>query len=386
MTTEFVKKLVRRGRYAPQWFWEIMIAATLTPPLLHAIASSLGASPAAAAPAVAAVPGPAAHIASVFDRDEPLDVDLYADLKGLCRDPERKLCPDLPATLAFSEHGVQQSVQVLLRVRGRFRTTTGGCDLPALFVFFGPDTAGTPFAGEKMLPLTTHCRKPTEYEQYVVKEYLAYRIYNTLTDKSLRARLARVSYHDASSPSRPLVRYAFFTEHFDSLARRADATVIKPEQFDLAEADAMELATMDLFEYMIGNTDWSAVFRHNVVLIRDGRARTTAVPYDFDFSGLVDAEYAAVAPQLPIHYVTQRLFRGACRPDTDWEGLFAAFAAKRDAVLALLDEPELDRGTREKATRYLTGFYDVISSPERREREIVGACRRLGRAPAEGTR
>jgi hypothetical protein len=128
------------------------------------------------------------------------------------------------------------------------------------------------------------------------------------------------------------------------------------------------------------------VFRHNVVLIRDAQARTTAVPYDFDFSGLVDAEYATVAPQLPIHYVTQRLFRGACRPDTDWERLFAAFAAKRDAILALLDEPELDRGTREKASRYVAGFYDVISSPERRDREIVGVCRRPGRAPAESTR
>jgi hypothetical protein len=372
MRTEIVKRLVVRTRFVPQWFWEILIAATLMPPILHTIAA-LDAAPAAAAELAPAELAPAS---GVFDRNEPLEVQIYADLRGLCRDPERKNCADLPATLVVSGQGVEKSVQVLLHVRGRFRSTTGGCDLPALFVLFGADTAGTPFAGEKMLPLTTHCRTAAQYEQYVVKEYLAYRIYNALTDKSLRARLAHVTYHDASHPGRPLVRFAFFTEHFDSLARREDASVFKPAQFDLAQADATELATLDLFEYMIGNTDWSAVFRHNVVLIRDAAGRPTAVPYDFDFSGLVDAEYAVVAPQLPIHAVTQRLFRGACRPDTEWERVFAAFEAQRDAIDALLDEQPLERATHDKAARYLTGFYEVIGSAERREREIVGACRR----------
>jgi hypothetical protein len=283
----------------------------------------------------------------------------------------------LPATLAFSERGVEKTTQVLLRTRGRLRSTTGGCDLPALFVIFGGDTAGTQFAGEKMLPLTTHCRTSAQYEQYLIKEYLAYRIYNALADSSLRVRLVRVTYHDESRPGKPLVRYAFFTEHFDSLARREGATVFKPQQFDLAQADATELATMDLFQFMIGNTDWSAVFRHNVVLIRDdATGRPTAAPYDFDFSGLVDAEYATVAPQLPIHAVTQRLFRGACRPDTDWDSVFAAFAAKRDAIFALVDDQPLERATRDKARRYLASFYEVIGSAERRDREIVGACRR----------
>jgi hypothetical protein len=381
MSTESLKKLARRGRSAPHWFWEVVVAATLIPPVVHTVGSLFGASPAVAAPApvapAMASPAVAGRAPGLFDRDAPLDVDLYADFRALCRDPERKSCADLPATLVYSEDGVEKTVQVSLRVRGRFRSTTGGCDLPALFVFFGGDTAATPFAGEKMLPLTTHCRTDAQYERYVVKEYLAYRIYNALTEKSLRVRLARVTYRDASSRAGPLVRYAFFTEHFDSLARRTDAVVFKPERFDLLDADATEIATLDLFEYMIGNTDWSAVFRHNVVLIRNDAGATTAVPYDFDFSGLVDAEYATVAPQLPIHDVKQRLFRGVCRPDTDWERVFADFAAKRDAIYSLLDAPELDRAARDQARRYLASFYDVLGSP-RRDREILGACRRPG--------
>src|SRR5262245_46206697 len=204
MRTELVKRLIGRGRLLPEWFWEVVIAASLAPPVVHAIAASVGAAPAAAAEVTPIVTG-----STVFDRDDPLVVDLYTDLKALCRDPERKTCTDLPATLVFSEHGAEKHVQVSLRTRGRFRSTSGGCDLPALFVFFGADTAGTQFAGEKMLPLTTHCRTAAQYEQYVVKEYAAYRIYNSLTNKSLRARLARVTYHDASRPGKPFVRYAF---------------------------------------------------------------------------------------------------------------------------------------------------------------------------------
>ena len=166
----------------------------------------------------------------------------------------------------------------------------------------------------------------------MLKEHLAYRIYNALTDKSLRTRLARVTYHDTSGRTESLTRYAFFVEHFDSLAKRHDAVVWKPERFDVLDADPVEMATLDVFEYMIGNTDWSAVFNHNVVLIRDAAGRATAVPYDFDFSGLVDAEYASVAPQLPIRNVTQRWFRGVCRPDTDWPHVFSAFQERRGAI------------------------------------------------------
>ena len=69
----------------------------------------------------------------------------------------------------------------------------GALHHPPLFVSFGDETArGTLFEGQTMLPLTTHCRDSSSYEQYVLKEYLAYRIYNLLTDKSLRVRLARV--------------------------------------------------------------------------------------------------------------------------------------------------------------------------------------------------
>jgi hypothetical protein len=226
-----------------------------------------------------------------------------------------------------------------------------------------------------MVPLTTHCKTGSKYEQYVLKEYLAYRIYNTLTDKSLRVRLARVTYHDTSGRTKPLERFAFFVEHFDSLARYHNAVVYKPEQFNVGHADANEMATLDVFQYLIGNTDWSAAFHHNIVLIRDSEGHVTAVPYDFDFSGLVDAEYATPAPQLPIRSVTQRVFRGVCRSDINWTRVFAMFEARRSAIEELTHGPNAPSSVRDAAQQYVDEFFYVLESPARREREIVAACR-----------
>jgi hypothetical protein len=313
---------------------------------------------------------------SLFETTEPLALSVHMNTKALCRDPRREKCADLPATLAYRDgSGAERRVEVQLRSRGRFRDETGDCSLPALFVFFGNDTAGTLFGGEMMLPLTTHCKTGTQYEQYVLKEYLAYRIYNTLTDKSLRVRLARVTYHDTSGRTEPLERYAFFVEHFDSLAAYHGAVVYKPEQFDVRHADADEMAVLDVFQYLIGNTDWSAAFHHNIVLIRDAAGLVTAVPYDFDFSGLVDAEYATPAPQLPIRSVTQRLFRGVCRPDTNWSRVFGEFEKQRDSIAELMRGLYGPTSLREEAQRYIEGFFELVSSPTRREREIIAECR-----------
>jgi hypothetical protein len=229
-----------------------------------------------------------------------------------------------------------------------------------------------------MLPLTTHCRAGARtYEQYVLKEYLAYRILNLLTDSSLRVRLARVTYRDPGEPEHATAHNAFFTEHFDSLAARHEAEVWRPKALDLETVDANTLATLALFEFMIGNTDWSAIYGHNVVGIRNAAGAVEAVPFDFDFSGFVDAEYAGPPPELPIQNVRQRLFRGVCKPAPDWDAVFAAFDARRTEILALIaDFPGLDAAHRARALDYVEGFYAIIASPERRTDAIVAACRR----------
>jgi AAA family ATP:ADP antiporter len=337
----------------------------------------VGASAATFAVAAFAVPrGASAGEAQLFSGHEPLAIELVMDGKALCRG-ERTDCANAPATLIYREpDGAERRVDVELEARGKWRNSDGHCSVPPLFVHFSAAAAGTLFDGESMLPLTTHCReKPSSYEQYVLKEYLAYRIYNALTDKSLRVRLVRVTYRDARR-DRSVERYGFFTEHFNALAARHGAAVRDAEDFHPFEADPLELATFELFEYMIGNTDWSAVRGHNAVYIGAADGAVTAVPFDFDFSGLVDASYAGPPPQLPISSVTERLFRGFCRPGFDSEALFQRFRDARGSIDELVASiPGLDAEHREKAEAYLAEFFAILDSPERREKDILGACR-----------
>ena len=324
---------------------------------------------------------PAAAEPALFADAEPLAITLSFDMHALCRAGADVGCPDTQGTLAYAEDdGAKRAMPIWIRARGRWRNVPANCSMPPLAVIFSADaTRGTLFEGQTMLPLTTHCNdRPATQEQYVLKELLAYHIYNELTDESMRVRLARVSYEHTGRRPRILQRYAFFTEHFDSLAARNDAEFWPTENFDPAMADGAQLATLELFEFMIGNTDWSMLKSHNIVHLRAADDTVVAVPYDFDFSGIVNASYAAPSPALRIRTVRQRLYRGFCHPGLDWEALFRRFEAEREPIAELIGRvPALDDEQRSEVRAYVGSFYEILGSAERRQTEIVEKCRPL---------
>lgn len=313
----------------------------------------------------------------LFNADTPLALDIVMERQALCPRLDRSQCPDASATLVYRDTlGTEHQVTARVRLRGRWKQENGNCQFPALFVFFSGVDDDPLFAGQDMLPLTTHCRRQKEYEQNVLKEFLGYRILNLLTEKSLRVRLVRVSYLTPGAHSKPVVRYGFFSEHFRSMARRHGGEVWKTDQFNPLEADPFETALVDLFQFMIGNTDWSSIYGHNIVVIRDQTGTPTAVPFDLDFAGLVNARYAGPPPNLPLKSVRQRLYRGICRADVDWEQLFHYFEGKREAIMALLDEvPGLSSRQRDRSASYLADFYKLMHNPKLRQKKIIAACR-----------
>ena len=324
---------------------------------------------------------PPAAQPALFADAEPLTITLAFDFQALCRAGADVGCPDTPGTLAYLDgDGANRAMPIWIRARGRWRNEPANCSMPPLAVIFRADaTPGTLFEGQTMLPLTTHCNdRPSTQEQYVLKELLAYHIYNELTDKSMRVRLARVSYEHTGRRPRSLQRYAFFTEHFDSLAARNDAEFWPTENFDPGMADAAQLATLALFEFMIGNTDWSMLTSHNIAHLRAADGTVVAVPYDFDFSGIVDASYAMPPPTLRLRNVRQRVYRGFCHPGLDWEALFRRFEAQREPIAALIGQvPALDDEQRAEMHAYVGSFYEILGSAERRQQEIVEKCRPL---------
>jgi hypothetical protein len=277
---------------------------------------------------------------------------------------------------------------VEIKARGGWRSLSRNCSAPLLWVRFAEHAvAGTPFEGQTLLPLTTHCGKGVsvaaltravpraDFEQYLLREFLAYRIYGTLTDLSLRTRLVRISYPDPGRSGQSSLHFAFFTEHFDNAAARTGNERPERGNFDPGRLDAQAAARLALFQFMIGNTDWSIERERNTMLLQSSEGRQFPVPYDMDMSGLVDADYAGPAPGLPIESVRERYFLGLCQPGIDWDTLFADFNSKRDAILELDDRlPGFSRSGRRWAHRYLESFFTVLDSAEKRREQITAAC------------
>jgi hypothetical protein len=245
--------------------------------------------------------------------------------------------------------------------------------------------SNTVFAGQNRVKIVTHCQNRAErYEQWLLLEYLLYRAYSELTDLSFRVRLARITYVDTDGDLDPITKYAFFIEDEDAMAERngwrtLHVPVVPPEQVDQEQLNLLEL-----FQFMIGNTDWDAFMRepdrdrccHNVKPIGSSVVPVLPVPYDFDSAGLINARYARPDRRLPIRSVRQRLYRGICQTRDRLESTIALFNQRRAQIVSLFQGQEgLQEKYREEALEYLDEFYEIINEPVLINREIIGKCR-----------
>ena len=345
--------------------------------VLCCLALCSGPTPGRAQQAEAAPPSAPAPTAPLFATPEPLVFTLDTDLRRLLRDRGANRV-EHGATLRYvAESGDTVSLDVDLRTRGIFRLKH--CAFPPLRLDFPESRVhGTAFAGQDKLKLVTHCRSSrSPYEQNVIQEYLLYRIFSVLTERSFRARLARVTYRDTTGHDEPLTRYAVLLEAEDDLARRLGATVVTSASVHDLLIEPEDGALVAVFQYLIGNTDWSIWGLHNIMIVRDTGGPLFAIPYDFDFAGVISAPYATPPPQLPIRSVRERLYRGFCQPDTVLLSVLARFRAAKDSIYALYRSvPDLSARDARQALDYFDAFYRTINDPAAVRREFVRGCRR----------
>lgn len=336
----------------------------------------------------------------LFESDSVMEITIPVDFRSLCRPRETEDCDFISSVLEYQDvEGVNHSIPIEIKTRGGWRSLTKNCSAPLLWIRFSEmDTTGTPFQEQSLLPLTTHCGKGlslesagtrerrSSFEQYLLKEYLGHRLYEFFTSASVKSRLVRISYPKPDKSGRTLQNYAFFTEHFDTLATRNDAERLPRGSFDYKQLDNHAADVLALFQFMIGNTDWSIVRERNTILISEAGGKQIPVPYDLDMSGLVDAHYAGPAPGLPIDTVRDRYYLGFCHPGVDWDALFAEFHGQQQAILAMIDTvPGLDKKSIKSTKRFLEKFFSILNSDEEREEHIEQACQPWPPSPIDHT-
>jgi len=312
----------------------------------------------------------------LFETNEPLALSLSADFGAVAKE-RGTTKSNHPGTLSYvSPSGDSVTLSIQVHTRGHYRLRI--CQYPPIKIDFDTNrVAGTVFAHLKSLKLVEQCRNGNAYADYLLEEYLIYRMYNLLTDKSFRARLVRVTYVDAKQKHAPETRYAFFLEDDDRMARRSRMAVFA-HPVNQSETDTTQMGLFAVFQYMIGNTDWAVSALHNVVLIWDSTGVMYPVPYDFDWSGVISPPYATPDPSLNLLNVRQRTFRNAeCFNTETLTSLFARFNAQKDSIYALYrDQEGLEPKRVKQALDYYDDFYHTINDAGAARREFLVSCRR----------
>ena len=311
---------------------------------------------------------------NLFEDAAILEISLQGNVRDLLND--RTAQPqNHPITLAYKgDDSAQHSLAVSAKTRGHFRKLKENCIYPPILLHFTKSDAlnASVFGKQDKYKLVMPCRG----DEYVVREWLVYKIYNLVTPKSFQAKLVKVKIEDTKSNKNPPPFFGILLEEDKKMAKRNHKISIerklRPEQ---TETDAF--LKMAVFEYLIGNTDWSVQYQQNIKLVaEDSNGVATTVPYDFDHSGLVNAPYAMPAEELQMRSVLERRYRGYCVKNMkQFDASIALFnRIKKDIYHLYTDCDWLDEKYKKSTLKYLDEFYLTINNSTTLQKEFGYPC------------
>lgn len=301
-----------------------------------------------------------------FTDEQLIEITLVSDFNLLIKGKLKKdfKHKNQPATITciFPDSNKVTGI-IEINARGKYRREE--CMMPPLLLNFKTNGAGV-LNGLGKMKLVWPCGTGLYDEQMVLKEYLVYKIYNLLTEKSFQVRLVRIGYRDIKEKIKPHTFYAFFMEDIGDMARRNNCREIKLQKFNTEATDRAQTTLMTLFEYMIGNSDWAIPISRNIKLIRlktDSLSRPFAIPYDFDYSGLVGALYAIPPVDLPITSVQERFYLGFPRTIEELQKALRIFHSQKNAMDSLiLNLAPLGITHKKQMLKYLDEFFSTIKT------------------------
>jgi hypothetical protein len=298
-----------------------------------------------------------------FQDESVIDVTLEWDMKDLLQKKIKERFVPANITMQFAD-GKVITEKIQVSARGNFRRET--CYMPGLKLNFHNPTSPQLYKLDE-LKMVCGCNTGGDNEQLILREYMIYKMFSLFTEKSLRVRLMKVTYKDIAGKRKTYTQYGFLIEDIDEMARRNGMKEVEGTMYKTELTDRAQMTMVSLFQYMIGNTDWSVPNYHNIKLIgskEDPNARPVAVPYDFDICGFVDPPYATVDDQLTIDNVRDRLYRGFPRTMDELQAAIKLFNDRKESIYSLIQNfTLLESRSRKWAIAYLDDFYKTVNSP-----------------------
>lgn len=314
----------------------------------------------------------------LFSSNTTIELDLITNMKKLRKDHEDSKYQK--ALLIYKTEDDTVTINTEIRTRGSFRKQRSICNFPPIQMRFDSvSVTGTIFQGQTRLKMVTHCRtnrKP--YLQNMFQEYLIYRTLNIITDSSYRVRLAKIRYIDKKQRTDTIISYAFFKERSRDLAVRLGGKTLKAKRVHPTRTQHPHMNQISLFQYMIGNTDWSVRYLHNIKIIAtETKKLPLAIPYDFDWSGAVFAPYSEPNEVFDIKSVRERVYRGYVVQDKILYRNIRIFNRKKDMIYNLYKNFDLlTESERKQTLKYYDQFYRIINRPASLKHNIIKEARK----------
>jgi hypothetical protein len=271
-----------------------------------------------------------------------------------------------PATLALtnldSTGEIKEAIKV--RLRGNFRKDQ--CSFASMMFDFSDSTGKSRLDNFKELKVVVPCEWGSDDEQWVFREYLVYKMYQLFTEKSFRVRLMRFRFEDNTGSMKPYRQYGFILEDVDDMAKRNKCKEAENKKIMTEETNRQHTTMINIFQYMIGNTDWNVPAKHNIKFIvsRDTpTAKPFLVPYDFDYCGAVNALYAEPAPEIGIAKVTDRKYLGFPRTIEELKAAIVPFLENEEKIYKMImDFGPMNKKSKDEMKLYIEGFYNEIKT------------------------
>lgn len=283
--------------------------------------------------------------------------------------------------LSYSEEpGVWKTIPVELKTRGNYRLNN--CYFPPVKIKMSKDDAkGTLFKGSRNLKLVMPCQLEKNKNDYIIKEYLAYKVYEIVGDYHFKVRLVSIDFaEERGNKTKEHDLKGILTEDPDDMAERYEGQILDRNFHPLAMDDLSSVQN-SFFQYLVGNTDFSTAVQHNEKLLFSDK-KVIPVPYDFDMSGFVNTSYAVVSQigdeQLDLYSVRERLYRGFKRDLSIIEGVRQNYLAHKMDIIELINSMENqfeDKKGYEDTLRYVNEFFEVMVDDNKFKREIIDHLR-----------
>jgi hypothetical protein len=315
----------------------------------------------------------------LFDTDDVLNIVLTGNIRDLLNDRTGEEPKSFPIVFKYKDQAaVEDSFSIAVKTRGHFRRIKSNCDFPPLLLDFKKTSIppSSIFAGLPQLKLEVPCRG----DEFMVREWLVYKLYNLLTPLSFRARLVKATLQDAQHQKTTYLFYGILLENDKQMASRNDMILVK-RKMKPQQTVKDNFLKMAMFEYLIGNTDWSVEYLQNInLLAHDSLSAPIAIPHDFDLSGIVNCPYAMPPEELLMNSVRERRYRGYCTGDMKaFDDAIAFYNKKKKDIYNLYTNCALLEAKYLKSTlKYLDDFYATINNQKTFAKEFGYPCDKDG--------